>query len=129
MLRNGPPLGRPGFGGNSIRIDAGVQRGCKKRYRAGNVAFKECHRIAYGLADFDQAREMNDGHWFVVRYDLVKSLAITNVALLERTPLHKLPVPIDQSVKDDRCITPLGQVETGMRTDIACASNHQDVRH
>ena len=78
-----------------------MQRCCKKRYRTGNVALEESDRIAYGLADFDETGKMNNCRGFVVGDDLVKSFPIAHVALLERAPLHKFPVPIDQAVKDD----------------------------
>ena len=65
---------------------------------------------------------MDDRCGLIGRNDLIQPFPITDIALLEWSPLDKFPVPIDEVVKNDRRVAALRQSETCMRTNITRAA-------
>ena len=119
------PVGRGGAGEDEP-ADRMIAHRLEQRQGARDIVAIIFAGIGHRLADIGERREMHHRHRPVSRDRRIERRAVGDIADLERPPLHRLAVPVDQIVIDDREKSARTKRLAGMRADITGSPGDQD---
>ena len=118
-------VGRAGRGEDQI-ADADGDHRVQQVDRPRDVVAKVLPRIGHRLAHVGVGGEVDHRLHGVLGERLADGCRVGEIALHERSPLHRGPVTVDQVVEDDRAVARGRHQLGGMATDVAGAADDQD---